>query len=128
MSGGGGGLLGVGVVKAWQVGGGVGVVTKLSPKTKLSYEDSSADDKSSLLNLPVTCTMVLKHMLKLNQVRTALTYLALAMFVLSEGWEGRPFQPVSCLPPSRPYARVEAKLTTSSPDVLNKLGQKDVYY
>ena len=47
-------------MKAWQVGGGVGVVTKLSPKAKLSSEESSADDKSSLLNLPVFCSEI-KH-------------------------------------------------------------------
>ena len=78
---------GEGLASRWRGGSG----HKLFPKFRLSSEESSADDKSSLLNLPVSCTMVLKHTLILTQVMTALTYLAvvglpfLAMFVLPEG-------------------------------------------
>ena len=41
-----------------QVGGGVGVEPKLSPKARLSSEERSDVAKSSLLNLPLSCTTV----------------------------------------------------------------------
>ena len=58
--GGGGGQLGggVGVENTPQVGGGVGVLPRLSPKARFSSERSEAV-KSSLLNLPLSWTIVL---------------------------------------------------------------------
>ena len=60
--GGGGGQLGggVGVENTPQVGGGVGVEPRLSPKAKLSSDDKSEEAKSSLLNLPLSWTMVVE--------------------------------------------------------------------
>ena len=48
---------GVGVENTPQVGGGVGVLPRLSPKARFSSERSEAV-KSSLLNLPLSCTTV----------------------------------------------------------------------
>ena len=49
---------GVGVENTPQVGGGVGVEPRLSPNAKLSSEERSEVAKSSLLNLPLSCTTV----------------------------------------------------------------------
>ena len=51
---------GVGVENTPQVGGGVGVEPRLSPKAKLSSDDKSEEAKSSLLNLPLSWTMVVE--------------------------------------------------------------------
>ena len=49
---------GVGVENTPQVGGGVGVEPRLSPNAKLSSDDKSEVAKSSLLNRPLSWTMV----------------------------------------------------------------------
>ena len=92
------------------MGGGVGVVPTLSPKARLSSLDSSAADMSSLLNLPPSWPMALavRGLPPLPPLLALVWLVAVgrsARFMLSTRW-------------ARSLARVEARLTTSRPELV----------